>query len=764
MAKANFWALMIVAIGLGGIFPLNPQDLPPAHSQTMTPVLSTSWESGQPAGLTNMVEYSRSVVGYNNSNNPPPEAIRQFHGISHTGSYSLKVAGYSRSRYAYVYFRLFDQDIEVSAGTKLSYWIYHEVGSPKIAIDGHFTDRSTLRDFGGGILKDQYGVRIHPGHRKDPMGQWYYVEVDLTPAAGKTLDFLMVAFDNGNDGFRGKFRTYIDDLAIMNPAASTEIKLFETGWENGQTRGIANRVLYSKGVAGYFNSENPRPECSRRYRDILRTGDYALLLSGYSRESYSFCYFKAFNVEIPVRRGLRIGYWIYHAEGTPKIAVDAHFTDETVLRDLNNGGPVTDQHGVPIHPARRKDPMRQWHYVEVDLSKAEGKTIDYIMFAYDNGGDGFTGPYRAWVDDFKIFYPEIQSLTAGEPKGPFGAGRQTDEVTEPETWRYSEYFYGHQGIDRIAWENDDCGVPHNYAIGWHQNDLIEYLMKFGGEYSRLTLRGKAHRPGPVKMEIYIDGYYKATAAWDANNGCNQDASVDLLGIPFGTHAIAVKFVNDASGPGWDRNFFLDGLLVTRPSTAHSIAWAYPIGSAESAEGWVMTNALGEDATEYRLYGHLGEDWAKYGESLNQPVYAAAAGRVVIVRPNCGSYLDLVVIEHNVEGFVEPLYSFYGHIEAESHVREGDWVGRRAQIGIIGQPGKYSPHLHFQIMNRTALFEGPLHYTCSDPSKGWFISSGYSGISNDYRNQGLTDYYDTSSRPASDRFHHPRRFIDERKYN
>jgi PKD repeat protein len=156
-----------------------------------------------------------------------------------------------------------------------------------------------------------------------------------------------------------------------------------------------------------------------------------------------------------------------------------------------------------------------------------------------------------------------KSITGGEPKGPFGSGEQSDEVTEPETWRWSERFYGHQGIDQITWQADSCGVQHNYAVGWHRNDLVEYLMKFGGNYSRLTLRGLADRPGPVELEIYIDGNLAATALWNNDNDCNQDTAVQIAGIPYGTHAVAVKFVNDYYDPeaGADRNFYLDGLRV-----------------------------------------------------------------------------------------------------------------------------------------------------------------------------------------------------------
>jgi hypothetical protein len=194
---------------------------------------------------------------------------------------------------------------------------------------------------------------------------------------------------------------------------------FESGWENGQVHGFADKVLYSRDVAGYFNSSSPPPECSRRYRETVRSGDYSLMISGYSRASYAYCYYQVFDLNIPVVNGMKIGYWIYHAAGTPKISVDGHFTDGTngwTLRDFKNNGYLTDQYGVRIHPAARKDPMNQWYYVEVDLSKAAGKTIDFIMFGFDNGNDGFKGQYRAYVDDFKIFSSSASSPPEGKSK------------------------------------------------------------------------------------------------------------------------------------------------------------------------------------------------------------------------------------------------------------------------------------------------------------------------------------------------------------
>jgi subtilisin family serine protease len=179
--------------------------------------------------------------------------------------------------------------------------------------------------------------------------------------------------------------------------------IFKSGWENGEVYGYSDLVLYSKDVAGYYNSSSPPPECSRRYRERVRSGDYSLMMAGYSQASYAYCYYKVFDLNLNVVNGMKIGYWIYHSQGTPKISVDGYFSDGTTLRDFYNNGYLTDQYGVRIHPGNRKDPMNQWYYVEVNLSKAAGKRLAFIMFAFDNGSDGFTGQYRAYVDDFKIF-------------------------------------------------------------------------------------------------------------------------------------------------------------------------------------------------------------------------------------------------------------------------------------------------------------------------------------------------------------------------
>jgi len=194
------------------------------------------------------------------------------------------------------------------------------------------------------------------------------------------------------------------------------------------------------------------------------------------------------------------------------------------------------------------------------------------------------------------------------------------------------------------------------------------------------------------------------------------------------------------------------------------SWAYPVGDPDSGAGWEMTNPLGNswysEQNRRWYWGHLGEDWFRsIGSSLGEPVYAASAGKVTMVLQNCGDYVDVVIIEHEVEGFEEPIYSFYGHMEANGYVQIGDWVEKRQQIGVLGDPVTFEPHLHFEIKNRTALINPPFS-NCSDLVNDIYISAGYSGKPNDYDGG---DYYDPSNDGVEgNRYYHPSRFIEDRK--
>jgi murein DD-endopeptidase MepM/ murein hydrolase activator NlpD len=184
-------------------------------------------------------------------------------------------------------------------------------------------------------------------------------------------------------------------------------------------------------------------------------------------------------------------------------------------------------------------------------------------------------------------------------------------------------------------------------------------------------------------------------------------------------------------------------------------WSFPVGG-EDGSGWRVTLPLGASwsGNGRNYWGHLAEDWSKFGgANLGQPVYAAADGEVVVAKQNCGSYLDVIVLKHSVPGIAEPVYSMYGHIE--STLRVGDRVTRRQKIGVLGDTRPtFGPHLHFEIKNHTALVNGPFS-SCTDAARKVYVSAGYSGKRNDYAGG---DFWDLTDGVAGNRYYNPSRFI------
>lgn len=114
---------------------------------------------------------------------------------------------------------------------------------------------------------------------------------------------------------------------------------------------------------------------------------------------------------------------------------------------------------------------------------------------------------------------------------------------------------------------------------------------------------------------------------------------------------------------------------------------YPI----SAPRWV-TQIFGVNPQWYpKTNGHNGID---YGIVIGTPIYAAAAGTVVLVREDPGGYGKHVRIDHGMEGGYSHL-TIYGHM-SEPKVALGQYVEAGQLIGLSGNTGwSTGPHLHFE---------------------------------------------------------------------
>ncbi len=85
-----------------------------------------------------------------------------------------------------------------------------------------------------------------------------------------------------------------------------------------------------------------------------------------------------------------------------------------------------------------------------------------------------------------------------------------------------------------------------------------------------------------------------------------------------------------------------------------------------------------------------------------PVYAAAAGRVVYAGSGLVRYGQLIIIKHN-----EKYLSAYAHND-KLRVKEGDVVKAGQRIADMGSSGAQRPMLHFEI-RRDGKPANPLHY-------------------------------------------------------
>lgn len=60
------------------------------------------------------------------------------------------------------------------------------------------------------------------------------------------------------------------------------------------------------------------------------------------------------------------------------------------------------------------------------------------------------------------------------------------------------------------------------------------------------------------------------------------------------------------------------------------------------------------------------------------------------------YGNLIVVEHDLSGYAEPVFTLYGHL-SEIEVTEGQWVKAGERIGAVGAAGAaIGSHLHFEV--------------------------------------------------------------------
>jgi hypothetical protein len=150
-------------------------------------------------------------------------------------------------------------------------------------------------------------------------------------------------------------------------------------------------------VIGYGGTGAPSLSVIKENGQI---GDYALKFKGRDTSTInSYCYFRAFDVDIPVYSNTNLSFWNYPSDSLARyISVDLVMTDGSNLRDAG----AIDINGISMHPGAGRGTINTWTQTNCNIGKwLNGKTIDRIMVAYSQNAR--IGDFTAYIDDISIY-------------------------------------------------------------------------------------------------------------------------------------------------------------------------------------------------------------------------------------------------------------------------------------------------------------------------------------------------------------------------
>ena len=168
-----------------------------------------------------------------------------------------------------------------------------------------------------------------------------------------------------------------------------------------------NNVVDETSVATGVEGDGPGglPICAISQGDT-HVGDYSIVLKGDDISSNnSFCYYKIFNVNIPVSDITYLTYWFKpENENSRRIGIDLVMSDGSNLRDLG----AFDLDGQGMHPGAGRGVVNEWTQIRCRIGDwLNGKTIDRILLAYDLAPE--TGNFSAYIDDIIVHDGELIS-------------------------------------------------------------------------------------------------------------------------------------------------------------------------------------------------------------------------------------------------------------------------------------------------------------------------------------------------------------------
>lgn len=252
---------------------------------------------------------------------------------------------------------------------------------------------------------------------------------------------------------------------------------------------------------------------------------------------------------------------------------------------------------------------------------------------------------------------------------------------------------GTNGSDDIMQSSESAGLAPNTLSG-------EASVKQGCKH--LAEQIKNGQDQNVDIWGVMQGYNFGSAyiPWLANRGgknttdlaevYSRDVVAPSLGNTTGTTYSYVNVVSQADGRTYlylnGGNFHYAAMIRQYVQVNESTGYVVPISKPVT-----VTSEFG-----YRTHPISGEYTLHNGIDLvngnaTTPIYASAAGEVVISGSYPDWYGNYVVIKHN-----DGLYTGYAHLSQLS-VNQGETVNQGQKIGNMGTTGPSTgPHLHFQF--------------------------------------------------------------------
>ncbi|MDE9366678.1 GH92 family glycosyl hydrolase [Luteipulveratus sp. YIM 133132] len=151
-------------------------------------------------------------------------------GVGWTGTKALRFGGsHTAAGRGYAWNRLYDVKIPVGPKSRLTYKIFADMISDDLtypstnsAVDLRFTDGTYLSDLNP---VDDHGMAASPSGqgaaKKLYANQWNSVRVDIgRVAAGKTIDRILVGYDNAKASDGTRFAGWLDDLTVQGKPAA----------------------------------------------------------------------------------------------------------------------------------------------------------------------------------------------------------------------------------------------------------------------------------------------------------------------------------------------------------------------------------------------------------------------------------------------------------------------------------------------------------------------------------------------------------------